>query len=181
MLGALSVTPYFYYECQNWLRKKSLLKDLLKKQTKNQNTLNGFYTDLNSNSNYIDEFISIFFDEIQQFGKDIQSQSVKINTLWSVEYNQYDYHEVHTHGDSDFSAILYVDYKKNVHPSTCFVIDKVDPISKKTIINRGEFVDEGGIMFFPSNVLHYSNPNQSFTKKTIVSFNLDIYGNINDL
>ena len=179
MLGLLSTTQYFKYEVSNWEYKKKQMTDALSDSVYTRPTLtNGmtdFETDRGSPRTYVDKFMAIFEEELQQFGKDLKVEQFKISDIWSVQYKKGDHHPVHTHGRTNLSGILYLDYDSNEHTPTNFVTNTINTSTNMTDIVT-PIIKEGDIFIFPSNVLHFTVPNKSDKIRKIVSFDICING-----
>lgn len=173
MIGALSFTPYYHYTVQNWKEKKDAISNKINFNFLQKTSLNEFKTDLNHNKkSYRDDFLAIFDDEMQNFGKDIGAEFLKIEKIWTVEYNKFDYHDVHKHADSNFTGILYLDFNQAEHSPTYFVLNDTDPFNKNILINYPRNIKEGDIIIVSSNLLHYTKPNKSNKPKRIISFDI---------
>jgi len=173
MIGILSFIPYYQYTCTNWQEKKSKIKSYINLGKLKRNSADTFYTDLHSNqNNYFENFLDIFGEELQQFGQEIKVDRFEINKLWTVEYHRNDYHDIHTHGQASLTGILYIDFDPEIHSSTYFVLDHIDPFTKNTIIKKSEGVKEGDFVIVPSNILHYTRPSASDIPKRVVAFDI---------
>lgn len=173
MIKTLHAIPYYRYKVNDWQQKKELFKQVLDTTTYVRSTSDEFDSDRESPRAYVDDFIKLFSDELSAFGMDIKVQHFRIKDIWSVQYQKGDYHVVHTHGISNFSGVLYFDYDREVHTPTYFVADHINPITGYTDIIT-EDVDEGEIVIFPSNMLHFTKPNKSDKIRTIVSFDIEL-------
>lgn len=112
-----------------------------------------------------------FFEEV--IGQLLQEMGIsKIRSLNAIWYQQYEKgcsHGWHIH-DSHFTGVYYLELPKDsphteiLHPFN----HKVSKINAK----------EGDIIFFPSHVIHRAPANKG-KRKTIISFNLDLFDRIN--
>lgn len=91
--------------------------------------------------------------------------SYEISEIWFQQYENNDSHGWHIHA-GNFAGVFYVELPEGT-PITNFV----DPITKKIFVPDAA---EGDIVIFPSYLLHKSPVNQSFNRKTIISFNFNI-------
>lgn len=175
MIGALSFTPYYHYTPKNWSVKKENILDKINFNLLQKTSMNEFSTDLHHNKNsYREDFLEIFDEEIQNFGKDIGVEYFKLEKIWTVQYNKFEYHDVHNHAKSNFTGILYLDFDETEHSPTYFVLNDLDPLNKDTLINYPRNVKEGDIVIVSSNLLHYTRPNKSDKPKRIISFDIDL-------
>ena len=95
-----------------------------------------------------------------------------MGNMWFQQYYHNSKHQWHNHGNSNWSAVYYVQMPD----------DKI-----KTLLwdyHGDKIVDdielqEGDLFVFPSNVLHCSPPNFTNKVKTIISFNMNGNGATN--
>ena len=173
MINILYAVPYYKYTVKNWQEKKLKIQNAMKHQTYSRNDINGvsfFESDRKNYRNYINDFLSIFSEELQEFGREINVESFKIEDIWAVQYKKGDFHAVHTHGTCNLSAILYLDYDEIEHTPTHFVVGQ-DNLKNSTEIASPP-VMEGEIVIFPSNMLHFTTPNSSDKIRRIISFDI---------
>jgi hypothetical protein len=154
--------PIFKYKVENWDIKKEQLLDLFNRQ--NLKIVGNVITSpFNIKTN-------ILLEEIQLFEKEI-GIDFYISEVWFQKYNHNMNHAVHTHGPIGFSAVCFIDYDKKFHKPTTFI----SPFGNYTTGELERYepdVEEGDIIFFPSNLLHYAPTNLSKKIRTIISFNL---------
>lgn len=79
---------------------------------------------------------------------------------WFQQYKKGDYHGWHTHPESMYSCIYYVDM----------------PLNTETVFKIGDKevkfeISEGDIIAFPNCFLHCSKPNPTNKVKTVIAFN----------
>ena len=86
-----------------------------------------------------------------------------VNNFWFQQYEHNDWHGWHTHGDSVYSSVYYVELPER---------------TQTTFIVNGESiqldVEEGDFVVFPSFINHCSKPNKTNKRKTIISLNLNL-------
>ena len=80
-----------------------------------------------------------------------------IHNIWFQQYEQHDKHDWHTHTESQFTNIYYVELPDGEKTE---LFDEVDIDIK-----------EGDILSFPAYIFHRSKPNISNQRKTVISFN----------
>jgi len=179
MIGTLTSTQYFKYEVSDWESKKKRMLDAMADSVYTRpelaNGLTDFETDRESPRGYVDTFMEIFANELQEFGREIQVQQFKISDIWSVQYKKGDHHPVHTHGRTNLSGVLYLEYDSNEHTPTNFVVNNMNAFTNMTDIIT-PIVKEGDMFIFPSNVLHFTMPNKSDKIRKIISFDIFING-----
>jgi len=98
-------------------------------------------------------------------GNGIAYKSLYIQNFWHQQYEQGDYHGWHTHGDAIYSSVYYAELPEG--SATTFRINGEE---------RQFDVQEGDYIVFPSFIEHCSKPNNTGTRKTIVSLNLNPEG-----
>ena len=156
--------PIYNYRVKNWEIKKKKLLDLF-------NTLQHKVVG-NVITSPIDIKTNILLEEIKLFEEDIQIR-FSSSEVWFQKYERNMNHAVHTHGPMGFSSVCFVEYDKNFHKPTTFISPFGNYITGE--LERYEpDVEEGDIIFFPSNLLHYAPVNLSDKIRTIMSFNLVI-------
>lgn len=165
--------PYCQAKVNNWEQKKLMLKQLYVRYK--SNITNDYETqsnDYNKNNDYHPQVQSILMDDIINAGKfmNIKFTNVKLKDAWFQKYEQYEYHSTHNHGAVGFSSICYIEYDKDEHKPAVFLApfynDNSDMIE---FVPRD--IEEGSIVFFPSSILHYVEPNKSLKTRLVLSFN----------
>jgi len=162
--------PIYNYKVKNWEIKKNKLLDLF----------NSFQHKVVGNviTSPIDIKTNILLEEIKIFEEDIKMK-FSPSQVWFQKYENSMNHAVHTHGPTGFSSVCFVEYDKNFHKPTTFISPFGNYITGE--LERYEpDVEEGDIIFFPSNLLHYAPSNLSNEIRTIMSFNLRINFNNKD-
>lgn len=174
MIGNLFSVRYVSVQSEDWESKKAKLKSLLRNEEFERSGLAQFETDRHNNSNrYINDFYQIFGDELNRFGLEMGLSELRIGAMWAVRYELGDYHAVHNHRSTGYSGILYVDYDEQEHTPSIHVSPWNNPVSDMTDLAAPP-VKEGTLMFVPSNVLHYTRPNESEKLRQIVAFDMEI-------
>jgi hypothetical protein len=160
----------YQYGIIDWEEKKNkILKFINKSNFERQQS---FDTDRNtSNNSYLSAFSEIFKEEIDNFRIELKVPSLKITNVWSVKYQQGDFHPPHTHSSTGYSGIIYLDYDEYVHTSTYFINSITDPITDLTMYSVPS-VHEGALVIAPSNVLHFTYPNTSNTIRSVIGFDI---------
>lgn len=156
--------PIFKYKVQNWNIKKKRLLDLFN-NLEHKVVGNVITSPIDIKTNILLEEIKLFEKEI---GIDFYSDEV-----WFQRYNHSMNHAAHTHGPTGFSAVCFIEYDKDVHKPTTFI----SPFSNYITGELERYVpevQEGDIIFFPSNLLHYAPTNLSNKERIVISFNLCI-------
>jgi hypothetical protein len=157
------------YTVPNWSYYKPILLGALPPYEKGDDTVSSDYLD-KSKSNYLHIFDEFIEPVLQQFRRDV-GHAAYIKNVWTQRARKCDHHCVHNHGSNGWAAVLYVDYNPNIHSATTF-------LSPFTEASSGDHMDytpdvkEGDIVFFPSQLLHYANPNTHDKERVILSFNM---------
>ena len=88
--------------------------------------------------------------------------SVEINNMWAQLSDENDYHPYHTHPNSFFSGLLYLNAPKGCSPTTFFnkelmYSDFIMPVSHYNSFNKTTYQvypEVGKLIFFPSGLPH---------------------------
>ena len=156
--------PIFKYKVQNWDIKKKQLLDLF-------NNLQHKVVD-NVITSPIDIKTNILLEEVKLFENEIGINFYYTN-VWFQKYDINMNHAVHTHGSTGFSSVCFIEYNKDHHKPTTFISPFGNCITGELERHEPD-VEEGDMIFFPSNLLHYAPTNLSKEIRTIISFNLVI-------
>jgi len=163
-------TSTYQYPVKNWESKKFEIKKYILEENFTRNS--SFFTDRKlANNNYLNEFLNIFKDELEEFKNDIAVNELILTNVWTVKYLVGDYHPVHTHSSTGYSGILYLDYDENEHTGTYFVNSQTDPITDLTNYSL-PVVHEGQLSIAPSSILHFTFPNNSLKTRQVIGFDL---------
>ena len=158
-----------HYTVPNWSYYKPILLEGLPPYERGGDTVSTDHLD-KSKSKYFDIFDKFIEPVLTEFRRDI-GHEVYIRNVWTQRAKKGDHHCPHNHGSSGWAAVLYADYNPDIHSATTF-------ISPFTEFSSGDHMDftpnvkEGDIVFFPSQLLHYANPNTSDKERVILSFNM---------
>ena len=172
MIKTLDILQYFYCNTKNWDEKKLKIKSAIDWSLLYKKDSMNFETDRYENSkSYLREFTEIFSDEFNLFAQEFNISQIEFIDILCVIYNQWDYHIPHNHGSKGFSGILYLNYDETIHTSTHFLSPLMLHVEDTNKILKPN-VQEGDMIIFPSNILHWNNVNKSMTPRTIVSFDI---------
>jgi len=160
----------YQYQVSDWDAKKTNIKKYI--DDNKFTRLDKFDCD-KGNNNYRKEFSEIFHNELECFASEIHVSHIDITSVWCVKYQKGDWHIPHTHSTFGFSGVLYLDYDEQLHTGTFFINQITNPITDETDISYPT-VKEGTITIAPSNVLHYTQPNQSDKIRSIIGFDLKL-------
>jgi uncharacterized protein (TIGR02466 family) len=116
---------------------------------------------------------------------DLNSQSVKIKSMWAIINSQGAWNQKHHHSNSDISAAYYVDAHDNCgdivfyDPRPARVYKHpiaIKPNNLNATVNSIK-PEPGLLVLFPSYLEHSVNPNMSDKKRIVISFNLSLEKN----
>jgi len=166
----------FHYTVPNWSHYKPLLLNKIPPYKRGGDTVSTDFLHQEKDSNgrcigaYFDLFDEFIKQPLEQFFQDT-GQPIFIRNVWTQRARKGDYHVPHNHGSNGYAAVLYADYDPDIHSATSFMC----PYTQFFTGDHMEFnpnVKEGDIIFFPSQLLHYANPNTSDKERVILSFNM---------
>jgi hypothetical protein len=162
--------PLLHLEVRNWHVKKQQLKNIY--NSIEFGKLNEVYTDYDVETKY-DEVEIILKEELDLFKSNFELTEYKVLNTWFEKSGRGNYHEIHNHARSHYSSVCFIDYNANEHTATNFIGPFNNLINGETL-SYSPKVTEGSIIFFPSIIHHYTNPNQSEKERLILSFNMTI-------
>jgi hypothetical protein len=131
-----------------------------------ENDDNIIHTDYNLPKGFKREYLEYFLDIINPYCKEICSKlhtkKMEISYAWFQQYTKNGVHQWHTHPKTHFTNVYFVEL-----PSKSLATE---------ILNHPNLdIDEGDLLTFPAYYYHRSPINLSEKRKTIISFNADIY------
>ena len=116
------------------------------------------------------ELLKIFDDEFKLIRAKFNSKII-LNKAWSVTYDKGDYHIPHNHSSQGYAGIIYLRMAKN-SPGTTY-IQPWNNEKDESVLYTPE-VKEGDIMIVPQFLMHYTEPNKTYFKKRILSFDFNL-------
>ena len=159
--------PIVHYPIANWAENKKKILDALPPEDESQQDPqdNGLYTDFFINSKAGNEVLPTYFHTvlgvITPYLADFSEQRrVEFTDMWYQKYYKNVQHQVHTHGHSGWSCVMYVEFDPMVHEPTQFY----SPFKNPWNGNLDTFqppVNEGDMVLFPSTVMHEAPVNLS--------------------
>lgn len=165
--------PLIQFDCDNWQTKKEKINQL--KNFSNFEFRGNVNTDFfKQDYSKINTVYEIFENEINKFKNEFDIEKIKLIGFWFETSSKNNFHVAHNHGAVGYSAVCYVDYCEETHKPLTFVSPFNNFLSGETLYYKPENVKEGTILFFPSILLHYTNPNFSNKDRTVISFNLNV-------
>lgn len=165
--------PLFHVRISDWVNVKPKIEKLISDNTFSKNGPENILTDFYSNKNiYNNSVEEIFKKELNQLYKRIGALNYKVKSSWIEVSKNGMHHDIHNHGMLGISSVCYVKYNHRVHTPTQFIC----PFNnfRNGLIIREEFknIREGSLIFFPSFINHFTNPNTSDEERIILSFNV---------
>jgi hypothetical protein len=82
-------------------------------------------------------------------------------------------HGPHNHGMGGLAAVCFLNYDENEHTPTQFISPYQNTLNGY-FLNHSEKISEGSMLIFPSNITHYTEPNQSKKSRIIFSMNVEV-------
>jgi len=130
--------------------------------------------------NFISEISKNIGNAINDMGWDLETQVVKITSMWSIINNKDAFNEKHHHGNSALSAAYYVKAKQNAGNIVFFDPRQANvfhhPTSKEVNSVNAQVQSvtpkAGTLVLFPSYLEHKVNPNLSEDERIVISFNV---------
>lgn len=173
--------PIIIIQCEDWNEKKEKLEKIFEERKKyisrnNNDDCNTdfFQKNVKFRQEY-EEITKIFSDELLIMKNEFKlkdSLNLYITTSWFEVSNYGDCHNAHTHGNSGYSAVCYIDYNPDLHTPTVFISPFKNFLDGDDMEHTPKNIQEGTLIFFPSSILHYTRPNRSDVPRRILSFNL---------
>jgi len=168
-------------ELKNYIYKK---KEKNPEGTKKSN-VNGWHSDefdlKNENlKNFISEISKNIESAIKDMDWDLETQIVKITSMWSIINNKDAFNEKHHHGNSALSAAYYVKAEQNAGNIVFYDPRQANvfhhPTSKQVNSVNAQVQSvtpkAGTLVLFPSYLEHKVNPNLSNEERIVISFNV---------
>lgn len=111
-------------------------------------------------------FLPHLKSELKNIANSLWYDDFSFKGIWFQQYEQYDTHGWHIHANN-YTGVYYVDMEED-SPKT----EIIDPYNNKNISIMD--VKVGSLLLFPSFFIHRAPPLSKKTKKTIISFNLNL-------
>ena len=170
--------PIILYEIENWDHNKKRILDAIPPECPEHADPqdNGLYTDFfltaAANVKTMPEYSDVVIDIIKPYLADFSGErKIEFTDMWYQKYYKGVQHQVHNHGHSGWSSVIYVEFDPELHESTQFY----SPFRNVWNGNLETFqapVKEGDMVIFPATISHEAPVNRSDTRRTIVSYNL---------
>lgn len=170
-------TPYLEIQISDWQNKKKLLNKILSTHDLefNDTVFTSFFKSIKGEYSSQNELLeTLLKDEFDEIKKKFGLKTCSIENFWVQEQKKDMYHSIHDHSSKScpLSAVCYIEFNNDHHNATWFISPFLDSFS----FSHATFspnVEEGTIIVFPSNILHYSDLNTSTIPRKIFSMNLN--------
>lgn len=180
--GPMFSIDVLHVKCNDWEMKREFLMHSVRKNQlfvspdRPYDAATDFHEQVIKKKQFItpEEIEDLFGDELELFYDTLPKGKGrgKIGKSWFEGSAPGQFHQVHQHGTRGYSVVLYVDYDVNEHLPTHFIAPFNDMFRGRMIHYMPEDVAPGSMIFFPSDVLHYTMPNMSKKPRLIFSFNI---------
>ena len=173
--------PAILIQCKDWDDKKKKIERIYEKQkpyfryNSDDCSTDFFSIKDNVNLNWKDHVADIFFEELLSLKKQLNLSTainLQVKASWFEIANHGDCHNAHTHGNSGYSAVCYIEYSPDLHTPTIFISPFKNFLDGSDLEFTPKDIKEGSLIFFPSSIYHYTKPNRSKIPRKILSFNL---------
>ena len=172
--------PIIVMQLSNWQEKKQSLLKLYKKYTANDYFETHKENEIETNFHYLSnnreermkfcKEISLILQEEFYFLGEKVNNNLHLDMAWFQLYKKNQQHTVHNHGALNYSFVCFVEFNPEFHKPTTF-ISPFNNFENGSVVYHTPNVDEGGIIFFPSAILHESAKNISEKERIILSGN----------
>lgn len=174
-IAPMFIIPHLKLDVNNWKNKKNRLLELMNNCNLRENSLlkSSFFESNFEKQNDLVE--SIFEEELNHMKKSFGFEHCSVKHSWFQEQTKNMFHPIHEHCGNNImmSSICYIEYDFSEHTATQFISPYMDSLSF-SYLNFTPQVNEGTIIFFPSNILHQTLPSTSDKSRKIISFNLEL-------
>ena len=154
---------FFKIKCVNFKNKKEHIEEVLKMFPEKPFT--NFYSNRDK-ADFTWQLQQIFKDEFNLI-KTKHNTEINVTRAWSVTYDKGHYHVPHNHSSQGYTGIIYLQINKD-SPKTTY-IRPWNNEKDKTVLFAPD-VKQGDIMIVPQFLMHYTEPNKTYFKKRIISF-----------
>jgi len=124
------------------------------------------HTDWNLPKTFKKEYLDYFFKIMQPYFEKLcvklNCNEIKVTEAWFQQYIKNDLHQWHTHPKTNFTNVYFVELPDR-------------SLSTEILGCKNLELNEGDLLTFPAFYYHRSPVNLSEKRKTIISFNTDIY------
>tara|TARA_R100001086_G_scaffold236636_1_gene160226 strand:- start:837 stop:1334 length:498 start_codon:yes stop_codon:yes gene_type:complete len=160
----------FLHTLDNHIKHKNNLLTLIDKIEKDDDIKFGsdslhksdFYLDLKLKKEYLNYFYKIIDPIMLKLCDKLSCVNYTIHNAWFQQYKKNNFHGWHTHTQTQFSNIYFLQLPNTELSTEFFNYEKPD-------------IKEGDVFTFPSYVFHRSPINKTNKQKTVIAFNSCFY------
>ena len=179
MIDIMFYVPIYHVAVNDWNRKKEILlsfidhNKLIKPADSNrdEHITTDYHNTDNNKIHLIENTLKVDLDE---FAKAADTKT-SIHSYWFEKADIHEYHPSHNHGMGLYSAVLYLEYDKDLHTPVEFISPFLNLVNGKHLHYIPQDVQEGSLLVFPSAINHFTHPNKSLKPRTVLAFNLNIH------
>jgi hypothetical protein len=171
--------PILHLQVRDWENKKKKLMKIhsyIKSNSKACLPLDvdtDYHYNANTQNSYDLEVESILEEELSIVENEFNC-GVIMGNCWFETAQKHSFHRVHNHGSKGLSSVCYLEYDNRYHKPTHFVSPLLySNEGNDTYIPSNDDVGEGSILFWPSAIMHYTEPHLSDVPRIVLSFNLE--------
>jgi hypothetical protein len=114
---------------------------------------------------YINFLIENMKPDLDLIMHELKHDRYKLSNYWFQQYETNNTHKTHQHTNTTFACVYYLEFPED-GPKTSII----EPHTEKHIQAD---VKEGDILVFPAHLWHYSPPNLSDKRKTVIAINIE--------
>ena len=157
---------FFKIKCIKFKEKKLAIEKVLKQYP--EVPFSNFVSNRNK-CNINAEFKEIFKDEFNLI-RTKYNKKIDVTRAWSVTYDKGHYHVPHNHSSQGYTGIIYLQVNKD-SPKTTYIQPWNNENDQSVLYSPD--VKQGDIMIVPQFLMHYTEPNKTYFKKRIISFDFN--------
>lgn len=169
--------PFFHFKVNNWEHKKIKLIEFynsIQEEFENVEEKNLFTNYYKNDKKALNLCCEVFQEELKKLLSEINAVSYQVNNVWFEKAATYGFHKIHHHGPIGYSSVCFINFDKNEHTPTQFISPFNNFLNGHQLSYNPKNIDEGSIIFFPSAIQHFTEPNYSSKERLILSFNLNL-------
>ena len=117
-----------------------------------------FFSERSFENGYLKLFYPYLIKHLKKLLPEFKSLKCQVHGVWFQQYIKNNVHDWHTHGDTNYAGIYYLEL-----PSKTLITEFLDKGKPK--------VKEGDILIFYASKYHRSPLNKTNKRKTVISFN----------
>ena len=168
--------PMYFYEIEEWERKKKALLSRVYDKNLKYHHLANFKSDRHTKKNrYSLDFEQIFEQELNKFKEEAKISRLRVSDVWTIKYTQRNEgHCPHNHGSRGYSGLMYLEYDPKVHEPTKFIGPWNDPVTDMTKLTHIRDARPGVMYIWPSSLIHYADSMNTNKLRMITAWDMDV-------